>query len=158
MVGLSTFQTVFDNFGPFWITLERWQACHFWSFLVQNGPFLGHPRSWMVDPRVKKAHHHVCLWNPKTPCLEHEYGCNLRKMTKTGQNSMTNGRFFAIILPWLASYGPERSFLVIFSARDDLVKVSCKSDARKCQNQVTSPNFDQLSESSQPLSLALIWQ
>ena len=44
---------------------------------------------------------------------------------------------FAIILPWMASYGHETSFLLIFSARDDLVKVSCKSDARKCQNQVT---------------------
>ena len=45
--------------------------------------------------------------------------------------------FFAIILPWMASYGSERSFLLIFIARDDLVKVSCKSDARKCQNQGT---------------------
>ena len=45
--------------------------------------------------------------------------------------------FFAIILPWMASYGSETSFLLIFSARDDLVKVSWKSDARKCQNQVT---------------------
>ena len=45
--------------------------------------------------------------------------------------------FFAIILPSMARYGSETSFLLIFSARDDLVKVSCKSDARKCQNQVT---------------------
>ena len=40
--------------NPFWTTLERWQACHVWPFLVQNGPFLGHPQSWTVDPRVKK--------------------------------------------------------------------------------------------------------
>ena len=63
---------------------------------------------------------------------------------------------FANILPWMASYGPERCFLFIFSARDDLVKVSWTSDARKCQNQRTPPNFDYLSESSQPIS-TLIW-
>ena len=34
--------------------LERWEACHVWPFLVQNGPFLGHPQSWTVGPRVKK--------------------------------------------------------------------------------------------------------
>ena len=45
--------------------------------------------------------------------------------------------FFAIILPWMVRYGSETSFLLIFSARDDLVKVSWTSDARKCQNQVT---------------------
>ena len=46
----------------------------------------------------------------------------------------------------MASYGSKRSFLLIFSARDDLVKVSCKSDAWKCQNQLTPPYFDKLSE------------
>ena len=45
--------------------------------------------------------------------------------------------FFAIILPRMASYGSKRSFLFIFSARDNLVKVSWNSDAWKCQNQVT---------------------
>ena len=49
--------------------------------------------------------------------------------------------FFAIILPWMASYGSERSFLLIFSARDDLVKVSWKSVAGKCPNQVTPPSL-----------------
>ena len=29
---------------------------------------------------------------------------------------------FSIILPWMASYGSERSFLLMLSARDDLVK------------------------------------
>ena len=58
---------------------------------------------------------------------------------------------FAIILPWMASYGSETSFLLISSARDDLVKVSWKSDGWKCQNQVTSPFFDKLSERCQPL-------
>ena len=42
-----------------------------------------------------------------------------------------------IILPRKAIYGSERSFLLILSARDDLVKVLRKSDARKCQNHVT---------------------
>ena len=73
-------------------------------------------------------------------------------MSKIGQNSMKKWPFFAIILPWMASYGSERSFLLIFSARDDLVKVSWKLDARKCQNQLTPPYFDQLRERHQPLS------
>ena len=62
---------------------------------------------------------------------------------KTGQNSVEK----------MASYGSERSFLflLIFSAKDDPVKVSWKSDARRCQNQVTHPYFDQLGESRQPL-------
>ena len=51
----------------------------------------------------------------------------------------------------MASYGSETSFLLIFSARDDLVKVSWESDARKCQNQLTPPYFDQLSERHQLL-------
>ena len=59
--------------------------------------------------------------------------------------------FFAIILPWMARYGSKRSFLLIFSARDDLVKVSWKSDVGKCQNQLTPPYFDQLSERHQLL-------
>ena len=47
--------TILVPFGLLWNTLERWQACHVWPFLVQNGPFLGHPQSWTVDPKVKKA-------------------------------------------------------------------------------------------------------
>ena len=134
--------TILVPFGPFWTTLERWQACHVWPFLVQNGPFLGHPQSWTVDPKVKKGSSPgllcvACLWNPKISRLEHKYGRNRWKMSKAGQNSMTKWPFFAIILPWMASYGSEISFLLVFSARDDLVKVSWKSDAQKCQNQVT---------------------
>ena len=52
----------------------------------------------------------------------------------------------------MANYGSETSFLLIFIAKDDLAKVSWKLDARKCQNQVTPPYFDQLSERGQPLS------
>ena len=51
----------------------------------------------------------------------------------------------------MASYGSVTSCLLIFSARDDLVKVSWNSDAGKCQNQPTPPYFDQLSERYQPL-------
>ena len=40
---------------------------------------------------------------------------------------------------------------MVYSARDDMVKVSSKSEIGKCQNQVTSPYFDQLSETRQPL-------
>ena len=50
---------------------------------------------------------------------------------------------------------PKCVFL-IFSARDDSVKVSWKLDARKRQNQPTPPFFDQLSERSQPLCGTLI--
>ena len=46
---------------------------------------------------------------------------------------------------------PCLALLLILSARDDLVKVSWKSDAGKCQNQLTPPYFDQLSERHQPL-------
>ena len=62
--------------------------------------------------------------------------------------------FWIIFGPWMASYGSETSFPlgVILSATDDLVKVSWESDARECQNQLTAPYFDQLSERSQPLS------
>ena len=64
-----------------------------------------------------------------------------------------NGRFLPL---WMARYGSETSFLLIFSARDDLVKVSWKSHARKCQNQLTPPYFDQLSERHHPLWLDFI--
>ena len=87
--------------------------------------------------------------------MEHKYGRNLRKTSKIGQNSMKKRQFFAIILPWMANYGSERSFLLIFGARDDLGKVSWESDAQKCQNQLTPPYFDQLSEWSQPLCIVL---
>ena len=75
-------------------------------------------------------------------------------MSKIGQNSMKKWPFFAIILPWMANYGSE-CFLLVFSVRDDMVKVSCKSDAGKSQNQPTPPYVDQLSERYQPLSVWL---
>ena len=59
--------------------------------------------------------------------------------------------FFAIILPWMANYGSENSFLLIFIAGDGLVKVSWKSDAQNCQTQLTLPYFDKQSDRSQPL-------
>jgi len=40
--------TILDPFGPFWTTLERWQACHAWPFLVQGGPFLTPPSHGFV--------------------------------------------------------------------------------------------------------------
>ena len=73
-------------------------------------------------------------------------------MSKLGQNSMKKWLFFAIILPWMANYGSERSFLLIFSVRDDLVKVSCKSDAWKCQNQVTLLTLTSWVEGTSPFS------
>ena len=109
------------------------------------------PQTWILWARAEKNYSSLkCTWSHNHR-LEHKYGRNLWKMSKIGQNSMKNWPFFAIILPWMASYGPERSLLLIFSARDDLVKVSWKSDAWKCQNQHTPPYFDQLSERRQPL-------
>ena len=107
--------TILVPFGPFWTTLECWQACHVWPFLVQNGPFLDHPQSWTIDPRVKKGSSScllcvACLWNPKYSLLEHKYGRNQWKMSKIGQNSMKKWPFFAIILPWMTRCGSERSF------------------------------------------------
>ena len=57
---------------------------------------------------------------------------------------------FATSVQLMVGYGLERSFLLIFSARDDLVKVSSKSDIGKCQSRVTFPYFDQLSERRLP--------
>ena len=60
-----------DLFGPFWITLEHWQACHIWPFLVQNGPFFCHPlQPLTLDPNVKKGSSPgllcmACLETPK---------------------------------------------------------------------------------------------
>ena len=64
----------------------------------------------------------------------------------------------AVFCHYLAMNGKVwvgKKFLLIFSARDDLVKVSCKSDAGKCLNQPTPPYFDQLSERSEPLCIVL---
>ena len=58
---------------------------------------------------------------------------------------------FWIILLCMARYGPETSFIPIFSARDDLAKVSWNSDSSKYEDQVTTPFFDQLSERCQLL-------
>ena len=46
--------------------------------------------------------------------------------------------FFCHFLLWIASYGPEGSFLLIFWARDDLVKVLWKWDTWKCQTNLPS--------------------
>ena len=50
--------TISDPFGPLWTTLKCWQACHVWPFLAQNGPYLGNPQSWTLDPKVKKKIQH----------------------------------------------------------------------------------------------------
>ena len=62
---------------------------------------------------------------------------------------MKNGPFLPLSCHEWQVMGPK--CLLIFSARDNLVKVSWKSDARKCQNQVTPPYFDQLRERCEPL-------
>ena len=64
----------------------------------------------------------------------------------------------AIFCHYLAMNGSKRSFVLIFSARDDLVKVSWKSDAGKCRNQQTPPYLDGLSERYQSLWWYPIWK
>ena len=57
--------------------------------------------------------------------------------------------YFAIFLPWMASYGSETTFLLIFSARSFM-----KIGSSEVPNQVTSPYFDQLTEKCQPLRIS----
>ena len=57
---------------------------------------------------------------------------------------MKNRLYIAIILPEMVSYGSETSFLLIFSAKNDLVRKSAKS-------KLPSIYFDQLIERCQPL-------
>ena len=77
-------------FEPFWITLERWQACHVCPFLVQNGPFFAiPPQSWALDPNTRKGSSPgllcvACLETPKhaigeswTFCWEMEVNLNI---------------------------------------------------------------------------------
>ena len=125
------------------IWLSQKQACHAWLFFGQKRALFRQTPAKTGGPESKKKGsspgliYVTCLWNPKTSRLEHKCGRNRWKMSKVGQNSMKKLPFFAIILPWMASYGSEISFLLVFSARDDLVKVSWKSDAQKCQHEVT---------------------
>ena len=77
--------TILVPFGPFWTALECWQACHVWPFLVQIGPFWALPSHEQSTPEWKKGSSPrllcvACLWNPKTPRLEHKCGRNLWKM------------------------------------------------------------------------------
>ena len=99
--------------------LERWQACHVW-------PFLGHPQSWTVDPSVKKR-------------LIIKYGRYPWKMSKI---SMKKWPFFAIVLLWMARYGSETSFLLIFSANDDVVKSFVKIGCSGVPKPTSHPYFD----------------
>ena len=95
------------------------------------------------------AHHYVSYVWPAcgTPILPI---WNIYIWSQSMKNVRNRSKFneqvavFAIILPWMASYGSERSFLLIFSAKDVLAKVSWNSNAGKCQNQPTPPYFDQL--------------
>ena len=78
----------------------------------------------------KKAHHHVSyVWpacgTPNIPFWNINIAA-IHEKCQIGQNSMKKCPFFAIILPSMARYGSKRNFLLIFSARDDLVKVSLK--------------------------------
>ena len=62
--------------------------------------------------------------------------------------SKSKNCFFAITLLWMASYGSERNFLLIFSARYDLVSF-VKIGRSEVSKPSLPPYFDLLSESSQ---------
>ena len=138
------FSWTFDPFFTFFID------CHVY---VPNGIFWGSKSRPHIGDLMMSL---FLLWGP--PLMTGDglkmfhFGPKMAKQkVKNRSNCHEKMAVFAIILPWMASYGSERSFLLIFSARDDLVKVSWKSDARKCQNQLTPPYFDQLSERHQLL-------
>ena len=90
----------------------------------------------------------------RTPTQTYPFGTNIQpppmKMSKIGLKSLKL-LLFAYFLPWIASHDSKRSFIPMFSARDDLVNFRWKTDLGKCQNQFTSSYFDQLSEKSQLL-------
>ena len=60
---------------------------------------------------------------------------------KRSKNSIKKWLFFAMFFPGMAGYGSKRSFLLIFSPRDDVVKVSRKSEVGKCQTKLPSLNL-----------------
>ena len=115
--------SLLNPFGPLCNVDKPSMLGHFWS-KVDHFRAIPTPQSWTVDPRVKKSLSPglfciAYLQNPNTPRLKHKCGRNLWKMSqKKGQNSMRKWPFFAIILLWMASYGSEKSFLLIFSARE----------------------------------------
>ena len=122
--------TYVDHLGPFRTLLDHFGVLTSLPCLALFGPkwtIFGPSPVMNGRPQSKKKGSSPrllcvgCLWNPKS-C--HKYGHNPYKMSKIGQNSMKKWPFFAIILQRMASYGSKTSFLLIFSARDDLVKVS----------------------------------
>ena len=123
------------HFVPFWTLLDHFGMLTSLPCLVS----FGHPHAWTVDPKVKKGS------SPGLPCAFRTpkrpfWNINMAESMKNVKNrSKFNEKWplFAIILPWMASYGSKISFLLIFSDTDDLVKVSWKSNSWKCQNQVT---------------------
>ena len=100
-------------------------------FLLWVPPFMTVDGPKMVHFGPKLAKHgrliNIPKWSKRDQNCQPRYflsfGPHLLKMSIIGQNSMKKWPFFAIILPWMASYGSETSFLFLF-ARDDLAKVS----------------------------------
>ena len=89
------------------------------------------PESWTVDPKVKKAHHQVSyVWPARRTPKHSVWDINMATFYEKCQNRSNS-------IQKIAVNGSEGSFLLIFSARDDLVKLSWKSDTWKCQHQLT---------------------
>ena len=80
-----------------------------------------------------------CLWNPKSCALEHKYGRNQWKMSKMGQNSMKKmDRFLPLSCHEWQVMGPKEVFNSYLVPEMNLVKVSWKLNARKCQTNLPS--------------------
>ena len=130
-----------DPFGPLLIVDNPAMFGHFWSKIDQ---FWAIPSLERWPPKWKKAHHHKVsyLWpacrTPKHPVWIINMTTMNEKCKKWVNIQWRNCCFFCHFLLWMASYGPEGSFLLIFWARDDLVKVLWKWDTWKCQTNLPS--------------------
>ena len=133
-----------DPFGPLWSVDKPAMFGHFWSKMdhfrpspvMKSGP--KSKKKWLITTSPMCGLLVEPQFFPFGTYIWSQSMKNVRNRSKFNEQVAV----FAIILPWMASYGSERSFLLIFSARDDLVKVSWKSAAWKCQNQLTPPYFD----------------
>ena len=134
-----------NHFGPFWALFGP-----LWN--VDRPAMFGHFRSkmdnfWAIPSHKrwtpKKAHHHVSyVWpacrTPKHPVWNISMA-DIYENVKNRSKFHEKWPFLPLSCHEGQVMGPKKSFLLIFSARDDLVKVSWKSDARKCPN---PPCFD----------------
>ena len=109
-------------------------ATHREICVVYSGPF------WNIDKPVMFGY----FWFN----IDHFWAIPIPHSPFMNGGSKSKNCFFAITLPWMASYGSERNFLLIFSARYDLVSF-VKIGRSEVSKPSLPPYFDLLSESSQ---------